>query len=85
MIWRVVVHHSVGKQLQKFPRQDIKKIETTFEQLRINPYFGDIQKMEGEKDVWRRRVGSYRVFYELSVDKQIVFVFWIERRTSKTY
>ena len=35
------------------------------EKLPLNPYAGDIKKMEGEEYVWRRRVGAYRIFYEI--------------------
>ena len=31
--------------------------------LAIDPYTSDIQKMKGERNVWRRRIGSYRLFY----------------------
>ncbi|PIQ07418.1 MAG: hypothetical protein COW72_00415 [Candidatus Nealsonbacteria bacterium CG18_big_fil_WC_8_21_14_2_50_37_10] len=43
------------------------------------------KKMRGEKNVWRRRVGAYRIFYELIQKEKVIHVFWVERRTSKTY
>jgi mRNA-degrading endonuclease RelE of RelBE toxin-antitoxin system len=46
---------------------------------------GISKKMKGEKDVWRRRVGVFRIFYELIPEEKIVHVFKVERRTSKTY
>jgi len=67
MSWKVLLHPKVEKQLKHFPKKDIKRIEITLNQLEINPYLGDIEKMEGEENVWRRRVGSYRIFYELFV------------------
>ncbi|MBI2024454.1 type II toxin-antitoxin system RelE/ParE family toxin [Candidatus Giovannonibacteria bacterium] len=51
----------------------------------MDPFFGDIQKMKGEKNTWRRRIGSYRLFYKIYSDKKIILVFRLERRTSKTY
>lgn len=41
--------------------------------------------MKGEENVWRRRVGSYRIFYEIIVDKKIIYVYDVKRRTSSTY
>jgi len=41
--------------------------------------------MEGRDDVWRRRTGSYRIFYEVDTVRKIIYVFDIKRRTSKTY
>ena len=51
----------------------------------FSPYIGDIEKIKGESNLWRRRIGAYRVFYEIKQEERIVHVFWVERRTSKTY
>ena len=85
MNWKVLIHPKVKKQLKRFPKKDAERIEASFYQLRINPFVGDIEKMEGEENVWRRRVGSYRISYELFSKKQIVFIFRVERRTTTTY
>ncbi len=85
MNWKVVIHPKIGKQLNRFPGKDAKRIEMVFYQFRINPFVGDIEKMEGEENVWRRRIGSYRVSYELFTKRRIVFIFRVERRTTITY
>jgi len=41
--------------------------------------------MRGEENIWRRRVGAFRVFYELLPQEKVVYVFHVKRRTSKTY
>ncbi|MBM3260922.1 hypothetical protein FJY93_00720 [Candidatus Kaiserbacteria bacterium] len=53
--------------------------------LVINPFLGDIQKMKGKDNVWRRRIGAYRIFFEIYPLVRIVHVYHIERRTSSTY
>lgn len=85
MHWKVTIHPKAEKQLKRFPRKDAKRIEMVFHQFRINPFVGDIEKMEGEENVWRRRIGSYRVSYELFTKRRIVFIFRVERRTTTTY
>jgi mRNA-degrading endonuclease RelE of RelBE toxin-antitoxin system len=52
--------------------------------LPANPFAGDIEKMEVE-GVWRRRVGVYRIFYEIISAQKVIYVFNIKRRTSSTY
>ena len=54
-------------------------------EMSTNPYAGDTVKMEGEENVWRRRIGNYRLKYEVLQKLGIVYVFEIERRTSTTY
>jgi len=50
--------------------------------LRTNPFFGsNIKKLKGEyQDVYRFRIGFYRLFYKIRQDKVIVFIFDIESR-----
>jgi len=54
-------------------------------ELIYNPYAGDIEKIEGDKDVWRRRIGSYRILYEINENRKLIYVFDIKRRASNTY
>jgi len=75
----------VSKTLKRIPKDSARRIVSVLDNLPDNPYFGDIQKMKGEKNVWRRRVGEYRVFYEVVTSESILHVFHIERRTSTTY
>ncbi len=50
--------------------------------LRENPYFGpNIKKLKDiYKDVYRFRIGDYRLFYSISESTVIVFVINIELR-----
>ncbi len=83
--WALQTDPSVFKWLKKIPYKDAERILFTIKSMSFDPYQGDIQKMKGEKDTWRRRVGSYRIFYEIFQDENLVVVFKIERRTSHTY
>ena len=85
MNWEIVVDNSVKKQLRRVPKKDTERILFVVEQIGVNPYSGDLEKMEGEKDAWRRRVGSYRIFYEIHQSRRLVYIYEIKRRTSKTY
>lgn len=85
MNWEVVIDNSAKKFLWRVPRKDVERILSAIEQLRVNPYSGDLEKMEGEKDAWRRRVGSYRILYEIHQFRRLVYISDIKRRTSKTY
>ncbi|OHA13241.1 MAG: hypothetical protein A3G49_01010 [Candidatus Sungbacteria bacterium RIFCSPLOWO2_12_FULL_41_11] len=84
--WVLQVDHAVYKFLKKIPRSDAERILFVIEiELPINPFAADMQKMEGEQNVWRRRVGSYRIKFEVIKNDKIIHVFRAERRTSKTY
>lgn len=71
--------------MNKFPQKDRIRLVKVIEELPSNPYGGDIEEMEDEENTWRRRVGAYRIFYEIRPREKIIYVFRVERRTSKTY
>lgn len=83
--WDLQIDPDVLKVLRKIPKYDIDAILLVIQLLPINPYFGDIQKMKGEHNTWRRRVGAYRIFYKVRVIEKVILVFRFERRTSTTY
>lgn len=85
MNWTLIVNSSVRKALKTIPRNDMKRIVDIFEELTINPYAGDIRKMEGEDNIWRRRIGAYRIKYEIQSQQKLIYIFEISRRTSNTY
>ena len=50
-----------------------------------NPFAGDTRKLQGLNNIWRRRVGAYRIFYEIEKTRRLVHIFKVERRGSNTY
>jgi len=83
--WVLKVKSKFYRKLRRFPVHDQRQILEVIEALSDDPYFGDIEKMEGSENVWRRRVGAYRIFYEVWTTDKTIVVFRVERRTSKTY
>ena len=85
MTWTVVVAKAAQKQLARFPAKDQDRVAAALAVMEADPFSGDIVKLEGASDQWRRRAGSYRIFF--SVDRVVrkVSVNAILRRTSTTY
>lgn len=79
------VDPTVYKKLTRIPRNYAERITVVIGLLPTNPYFGDIEKLKGEDNAWRRRVGPYRVFYRVIISLRKILVFKVERRTSGTY
>ncbi|MCP6718816.1 MAG: type II toxin-antitoxin system RelE/ParE family toxin [Patescibacteria group bacterium] len=85
MSWRIRVAKRVSKEVKRIPKKDAKRLLSVLEELAENPYQGDIEKIKDEDNVWRRRVGSYRVLYEVVPKRKFLNVFQISRRTTTTY
>lgn len=84
-IWHIGVDPSARRSLNRFPKKDSERILLVIDTLKLDPYAGDVEKLGGEENKWRRRVGSYRVFYRIYQHSRTVFVVKIERRGSHTY
>lgn len=85
MNWELHLRKRPKKNISRFPKQDQLYVTIALREISSNPYGGDIAKLEGEKNAWRRRVGAYRIFYELISEEKVISVFRVERRTSSTY
>ena len=85
MNWELHLRNRAKKSLSRFPKKDQIYIAIGLRELATNPYSGDFKKISGEENSWRRRIGAYRIFYEIIPQEKTIFVFRIERRTSKTY
>lgn len=83
--WDLEVDKAVVKELARLPRPDARRLMAVIEDLINDPYCGDLEKLKGETHVWRRRVGAYRIFFEVFQSSRLVLVFRLERRSSKTY
>jgi mRNA-degrading endonuclease RelE of RelBE toxin-antitoxin system len=83
MNWSLLVTKSARKGLARLPSRDQQRIEAALDEIAANPFSGDIKRLQ--PDGWRRRVGNYRIFYDLYVDELRIVVTAIKRRTSSTY
>mgnify|MGYP001561560351 FL=1 len=73
--WELHIDPGVLKILKRIPRHDAENILQVIKLLPVDPFFGDIQKMRGEDNAWRRRVGAYRVFFRLKAAERIILIF----------
>ena len=85
MNWDVKIAKKVLKEVKKLPIKDAHRLLFVLREFSENPYGGDIEKIKGERDTWRRRVGSYRIIYDIFSPKRVVWVLDIRRRTTDTY
>ena len=67
---------------REFRKIYVKIREYIYPQLRNNPYFGpNIKKLKGEySELYRYRIGNFRLFYEISKDEVIIYILEIVNR-----
>ena len=59
-----------------------KILDDVYPMIKDNPFFGgNIKKLKGKyKDIYRFRIGNYRLFYKIEEQESIIFIIDIESR-----
>ena len=86
-IYKIFETDEFLKRLHKFSPHDRKFIgnklkNIVYDQLRLEPHFGNnIKKLRSYvPEMWRFRIGKFRLFYSIDEDDKIVFVITVEFR-----
>ena len=66
MARNILVARAAQKQFARFPARDRGKIGAALRSLEAGPFSGDIIKLEGAGNRWRRRIGNYRIFFSVA-------------------
>jgi mRNA-degrading endonuclease RelE of RelBE toxin-antitoxin system len=53
--------------------------------MQDDPFQGDLKRLKEMSTAWRRRVGNYRIIYDLYFEERRIVISAILRRTSTTY
>ena len=85
MTWQLRIAKRAQKALERVPAKDQLLIAVALKEMSENPFSGDIARLKNQPAAWRRRVGNYRIFFDVYVDQVLVDVVDIARRTSTTY
>ena len=85
MAWQLRIAKQAARKLKKIPRKDQERIAGAITEMRASPFRGDIARLSNASAAWRRRVGSYRIFFDVDGEGLIVDVTDIRRRTTTTY
>jgi mRNA-degrading endonuclease RelE of RelBE toxin-antitoxin system len=85
MTWTLHVAERAQKQLAKAPAKNQRQLRSALLAMEQNPFSGNIVRLKFERSAWRRRVGDYRIFFDVYPETQIIDVVDIARRTSTTY
>lgn len=85
MSWEARLLTSIEKRLRRFPTNDRERILEALRDFVIDSWRGDIVKIGGYENLWRRCVGNYRIFYSALSTERSVKIKALQRHTSGTY
>ena len=70
-MYKIIIKKKAKKFIDKLPMPTKKKI---IEAINLLPYGSDIKQMKGHDDLFRLRVGDYRIIYTVDNGELIVYV-----------
>ena len=85
MPWDLLIANPAARDLRELSLDDLRRINTAFEVMRSNPHSGDIKFLRGSGARLLRRVGIWRILFEVLQEKRTVVILGVKRRTSTNY
>ena len=80
MRYEIIIKPAAEKGLDKVPRFARRRIVEILEGLRVDPRPAGVVKLTDKEDLWRVRVGEYRIVYEIDDRQAIVTVLRVAHR-----
>jgi len=72
--YKLIYHKSAVKFIAKLDKTSQERIATGLKGLLYSPPEGDIKRLKGYTDLYRLRIGSFRVIFNVDHQKQIVYI-----------
>ena len=78
--YSVIFARSARKELESLNAALVKRIFPKIEALAKEPRPKGCRKLKGEKNLWRIRVGDYRVIYAIYDERKVIDIIAIRHR-----
>lgn len=85
MTWELVLAGPAARALKRMPAADRRRVMAALDAMEQDPFSGDIVRLTAQPVTWRRRVGNWRLLFDIELDRHRVLVHEVGRRTSTTY
>ena len=85
MTWIVMIAGPAQQQFRKLPQKEQARVKAVMLSMESEPFQGDLKRLQGKPSSWRRRVGHYRILFDLDFENREIVIHGILRRTTTTY
>jgi len=80
MMFKISYSNQADKFLKKAEKITAKRLLEKIEKLQKEPIIHDTKAIEGSKNLFRVRVGDYRILYEIDYKEKIIGIVKIDKR-----
>jgi len=85
MKWGLVIANRAKRHHRRLSIEERAQIDHALSEISENPLAGDVKFLRGTRGVLRRRIGDWRVIFEIDREKRIILIVDVTRRASHTY
>ena len=78
--YEIEISRTAEKQLRKLPRLDRERVARKMSSLARDPYPHGTRKLAGYEDVYRVRVGHWRILYSVGTKTLIIIILKVGHR-----
>jgi mRNA interferase RelE/StbE len=82
LAYRLVLTRAARKDLDRLPREVLERADPLILALAENPRSFGSEKLQGFENLYRLRLGKYRIIYEIDKAASIVTIAKVEHRKS---
>ncbi len=80
MNYRVEIVGAAKRQLKRLSKENKRRVLDAIEKLEENPRPHGYKQLQGEENLFRRRVGDYRIIYEIHDPVLLILVLTVAHR-----
>jgi mRNA interferase RelE/StbE len=85
MKWALVIANRAKRHHRRLSAEEREQIDSALLEMSDNPLAGDLKFLRGTRGALRRRIGDWRIIFEIDREKKIVLIVDVIRRGSNTY
>ncbi len=79
-IWKVIIHRRAEKVLYRLPKDALERIRAAIRKLTQDPKPEGCKKLAGYDNLYRVRVGDWRISYAIEEEQLIILILEIAPR-----
>ena len=86
MTWVCSLTRTAERELARLPRAMQQRIAVAIDEMEDDPFWGDVRPLQGQwQGYYRKRVGRYRMIFEVDTENRSVVIVTIRIRSDRTY
>ena len=79
-LMRLVITSRARRDIDRLDKETAKRIQTALDKMLINPHSVDLKKLEGSVNLWRLRVGDWRVILRIEKEEITAYALQVSHR-----